>query len=128
VAGRLIAVIDDDPDTREAFADWLEYGGDLVVSGATALAVEAELAGRAPAVCILDLHLGGTTGIDVFQELRDRLPAFHDTIPIVLTGMDPVRARLALQLAGMELVTLLTKPIDPEKLSTVIDGLLAAGR
>jgi two-component system OmpR family response regulator len=128
VAGRLIVVIDDDVDTCDAFADWLEYGGDEVVCAANAQAAETRLAGRAPVACILDLQLGGKTGLDVFRELRGRLPSFRDTVPIVLTGMHPARAQQVIEAAEMAPLMVLTKPIDPDQLVAMIDRAIGQRR
>jgi two-component system, OmpR family, response regulator len=126
MAGRLIVVIDDDRDTRDAFAEWLELGGDVVVCADGAAAVEAGLAGRTPAVCIVDLQLTMTTGLEVFRDLRDRLAQFRDTVPIVLTGMNRSKAERLIEAGPMAGVILLTKPVDPFRLTFVIDSAVAA--
>jgi two-component system response regulator PilR (NtrC family) len=123
--GRLIVVIDDDQDTCDSYAEWLEYQGETVVCAASAGEAEMRLGGRAPAVCLLDLQLGETTGLEVYRDLRQRLPAFRHTAPIVLTGMHPANAETIVRSAAMEPVTILTKPVDPAKLKDAIDRATA---
>jgi CheY-like chemotaxis protein len=128
VAGHLIVVIDDDRDTRDAFAEWLELEGDQVVCADSADSAEHGLAGRTPDACILDLQLKRETGLDVFRDLRARLPEFCDTVPIVLTGMQRAKAERLLESGPMAGVILLTKPVDPGRLASVIHGAIAARR
>jgi two-component system response regulator FlrC len=126
MAGRLILVIDDDRDTCDAFAEWLQLAGDVVVCADSAATAEVGLAGRTPAVCILDLQLTTETGIDVLRVLRARHPQLRYTVPIVLTGMERSRAERVIEESGMEGIILLAKPIDPNNLTAVIDGAIAA--
>jgi CheY-like chemotaxis protein len=125
MAGRLILVIDDDRDTREAFAEWLEWGGDLVVAADGAASAEARLAGRVPAICILDLQLGAGTGLDIFRDLRARLPEFRNTVSIVVSGMNPQLVDQLIEATEMKGAIVLTKPIDPHELDGVIERALA---
>jgi two-component system response regulator HydG len=125
MAGRLIVVIDDDRDTCDAYAEWLESEGETVVCASDANAAEMRLDGQSPAVCLLDLQLGESTGLEAFRDLRQRLPGFRHTAPIVLTGMQPERAELAIRSVNMEGVTILTKPVDPKKLRAAIDSAIA---
>lgn len=126
--GHLIVLIDDDQDTCDAFSEWLELAGDEVVCADNSTDAETRLAGRIPVVCILDLQLGARTGLDVFRELRDRLPGFHDTVPIVLTGMHSERAERLIEAAAMKGVVVLSKPVNPDHLSAVIARTIAERR
>jgi CheY-like chemotaxis protein len=125
MAGRLILVVDADRDTREAFVEWLEWGGDVVVAADSAASAEAGLAGRVPTVCIFDLQLGGGTGLDVFRYLRAHVPGFHDTLSVVVSGMNPQTVDQLIEAAEMSGVIVLTKPVDPHVLDGVIDRALA---
>jgi DNA-binding response OmpR family regulator len=115
-----------DRDTCDAFAEWLELAGYVVVCADSAATAEVGLAGRTPAVCILDLRLQAETGIDVLRVLRARLPHLRDTIPIVLTGMERSRAERMIEESQMAGIILLAKPIDPNEITAVIHGALAA--
>jgi len=126
MADRLILVIDDDRDTCDAFAEWLQLVGYEVVCADSAATAEVGLAGRTPAVCILDLQLQAETGIDVLRVLRARLPQLRDTVPIVLTGMERSRAEQMIEESQMAGIILLAKPIDPNEITAVIHGALAA--
>jgi two-component system response regulator HydG len=126
VAGHLIVVIDDDRDTCEAFAEWLQLEGDEVVCADSVDSAEHGLAGRTPDVCILDLQLRAESGLDVFRVLRARRPEFCNTVPIVLTGMPRWKAEGMIEAGQVAGVILLTKPIDPDRLSSVIHGAIAA--
>jgi DNA-binding NtrC family response regulator len=126
MAGRLILVVDDDRDTCDAFAEWLQLAGYVVVCADSAATAEVALAGRTPAVCILDLQLQAETGIDVLRVLRARHPQFRDTVPIVLTGVERSRAERMIEESRIAGIILLAKPIDPNEVTEVIRGALAA--
>jgi len=126
MAGHLLLVIDDDRDTCDAFAEWLQLAGYVVVCADSAATAEVALAGRTPAACILDLKLRMETGIDVLRVLRARHPQLRDTVPIVISGMERSRAERMIEESRMAGIILLAKPIDPNEVSEVIRSVLAA--
>jgi CheY-like chemotaxis protein len=128
VAGRLIVVVvDDDRDTFDGSAEWLELEGDMVVLRRRPTLLEPALGGRTPTVCIVDLQLTTTTGLEV-RDLRDRLPEFRDTVPIVLTGMNRSKAERFDRGGPDGEHHSVQQTIDPAKLSSTIDGAVAAHR
>src|SRR5438132_6584170 len=73
-ASRRVLVIDDDEDFSGSLLDLIEAKG----FEASATADPAKAVGLAasfqPAVAIIDIHLGGVSGLDVLQRLRERQP------------------------------------------------------
>ena len=72
---------------------------------------------HAPALVLLDLHLGEVSGFDVLEQLR-REPALGST-PIVVLSADATRKASARALAGGA-AGFLTKPLDLEELRAVL--------
>jgi FixJ family two-component response regulator len=113
----LIAVVDDDDSFRTAVGRLLRQAGFRTVSFASA---EDFLRQATGARClVLDLHLGGMSGL----ELQARLAADHQAIPIIfVTAMeDPVARRRAL---GAGAVAYLEKPFDEGQLLDRLHRLL----
>jgi FixJ family two-component response regulator len=102
---QVVAVIDDDPAMRKAIERLLDAKGFDVEAFASA---EAFLAGAAAseATClVLDIHLGGMSGI----ELRRRLAASGSGLPVVfITALDDEATRKEAMEAGC--VAFLRKP------------------
>ena len=80
---RKVTVIDDDPTMLKAIERLLRVKGFEVETFASA---EAFLAGERKSTClVLDIHLGGMSGI----ELRRRLSASGSHIPVIfITALD----------------------------------------
>lgn len=114
--GRLIAVLDDEPQFCKALSRLLKVhdfevvtyscGEDLLTSSASP-----------PADCLLlDLHMPGLSGFDVLE----RLAAQHETMPaIIITGHDqPGNAERVRALGGADY---LLKPLNETQLLAAIE-------
>ena len=71
-----VLIVDDHPIVRRGFASLLASEADLEVcgeagDGSTALAL---LESAAPDVALVDVSLGGTSGLDLLKELKERAP------------------------------------------------------
>lgn len=79
LAGRTVAVIDDDEMVRRSVVRLLSHGGARVVTADVAGLADAsgldELAASAPDAVLLDLHLGDVSGIEVWHRLNALHPA-----------------------------------------------------
>lgn len=118
-----VVVIDDDRSVCEMIRRSLEKI-DLTVT--TAAAPDDGLNAirkRSPDVVLLDIVLPGTSGLEVFQRIRDidrRLPVIFIT-----AGSDSSTAIKAMQLGGFEYVT---KPLDLPSLNDVVEKAIATRR
>ncbi|MBI2769386.1 MAG: hybrid sensor histidine kinase/response regulator [Burkholderiales bacterium] len=123
--GRLVVVIDDEGDIRNAMAALLTgWGFRPVVAGSAADAM-ALLAAEplVPALLVSDYRLAGdSNGIDAINELR--LQYNQDLPGILITGdTDPVRIAQA-QASGLPV---LHKPVQTERLRQLMFELASAG-
>lgn len=118
-----VVVIDDDRSVCEMIRRSLQKI-DLVVSTVATpdegLRVIRE---ESPDVVLLDIMLPGTSGLDVFQKIRDidrKLP-----IIFITAGSDSSTAIKAMQLGGFDYVT---KPLDLPALSELVKSAIATRR
>ena len=113
---RKIAVIDDDPTMLRAVERLLRAKGFDVEAFASAEAF-LEAAGASKATClVLDIHLGGMSGI----ELRRRLIASGSELPIIfITALDDETTRKEAMEAGC--VAFLRKPFLADSLVGAIN-------
>jgi FixJ family two-component response regulator len=104
-SNKLIAVVDDDPDMLRAIVRLLKAHGFDVHAFASAEAFLDGDAGRVASCLILDIHLGGMSGI----ELQRHLSARGSGLPIIfITAMDDAATRHEAMDAGC--VAYLCKP------------------
>jgi CheY-like chemotaxis protein len=118
-AGKLIAVIDDNPLALDGMGGLLKSWNCHVVSGRSAHEVLTKLNGsdRLPDLIISDFHLSdGSTGIDAIGELRTVL---RSQIPAFFVSGD-IRPGLQAQEAGAGDYHLLHKPVDPMSLRAIL--------
>jgi signal transduction histidine kinase/CheY-like chemotaxis protein len=120
LAGRLIAVIDDDALALEGTVGLLRAWGCLVIAARSEREVLDRLAGKAPDLIISDFHLDdGRTGIDAIDALRT---AFGRQIPAFLISGDITQQRL--RETGASTHHLLHKPVNPMALRAIMSSLL----
>ena len=118
---KVIAVIDDDPDMLKAIGRLLAAHGFRPEAFASAEAFLNRNWAREPACLVLDIHLGGMSGID----LQRRLKASGSRVPIIfITAIEDEAARGEAINAGC--VAYLRKPFMARLLIGAIDD--ATGR
>jgi FixJ family two-component response regulator len=89
-ASPLVAVVEDDPATLKALGRVLRAGGFDIASYSSAEAFLASPPARIPACLLLDVQLGGMSGLALQRELKAR----GSTIPvIVMSAFDDDKAR-----------------------------------
>jgi two-component system response regulator HydG len=123
-SGIRLLVVDDEAIVRESLKDWLGEDGhavDVVESGRAAL--EAARAAGYSAI-LLDIRMPGMDGMETLRELRRLVPS----VPVVMmTAYADVSTAVAAMKAGA--VDYVTKPFDPDEISSVIGQYLhGAGR
>ena len=122
--GERILVVDDNRDAAEMISSVLGSAGhDVRVAGDASQALSMVDSFR-PQVAILDIGLPVMDGYSLGRELRARLGE-ATPILIALTGYGQEQDRRRSTDAGFTLH--LVKPVDPEKLTHVVDALVGNG-
>jgi FixJ family two-component response regulator len=107
----LVAIVEDDASMRKSIERLLQasHYETAVFASAEAFLQSKDL-GDAIGL-VLDIHLGGMSGI----ELRRRLAAVHSTLPVVfITAHDDMKTQAEAMALGC--VDFLLKPFEPERL------------
>lgn len=118
-----VVVIDDDRSVCEMIRRSLQKVDLLVSAVATPEEGLRAIKKQSPDVVLLDIVLPGTSGLEVFQKIRDldrRLP-----IIFITAGSDSSTAIKAMQLGGFDYVT---KPLDLPSLSELVEKAIATRR
>jgi PAS domain S-box-containing protein len=119
IAGLRILVVDDDLGVCQSLAELLRHQGCEVVISTSALDALVETDRRRFDLVVSDVVMPDMDGYDLYMELKDRKP----TLPVILmTGYlydrDHVIKRS--KLAGLATGVLYKKPIDLDRLKTII--------
>jgi CheY-like chemotaxis protein len=124
LAGVAILVVEDDPDVRRFTCVALEAWGAIVMEVATAHEAIRMFETVIPAIVLTDLALPDLDGTWLLRQIR-RLP--HDKggrIPVVaFSAYFQPRERELIRAAGFQ--DLISKPIDPYELCSVISNMLS---
>jgi two-component system response regulator AtoC len=117
-----VLIVDDDEDLRDTLSLLLGLEGHQTIGLADGLAaLEWIVANGPPALILLDLRMPRMSGGEFVAALR-QAPA-HRCIPIVLISGDATCQEAAREM-GVE--TCLVKPIDLDRLLTVVARLVVA--
>jgi PAS domain S-box-containing protein len=119
IAGLRILVVDDDLGVCQSLAELLRHQGCIVTITTSALDALVETDRQRFDLVVSDVVMPDMDGYDLYMELKDRKP----TLPVILmTGYlydrDHVIKRS--KLAGLATGVLYKKPIDLERLKTII--------
>jgi CheY-like chemotaxis protein len=117
----LVLVVDDSPDNREIYMEYLCYAG-FRVAGADSGITAVELARkRRPSVILMDLSLPGLDGWEATRILKSD-PRTQGIPIIAVTGHAEPVYHAAAMLAGCDVF--LAKPCLPEEIARSIRNLL----
>jgi len=108
-ASRRVLVVDDNRDSADSLAAWLELHGHrarIAYDGAGAVEVAESFR---PEVVLLDIGLPGMNGLDVCRRIRER-PWGREAVIVALTGWGQEQDRLRSREAGFD--THMVKPPD----------------
>ena len=112
----LVAIVDDDASMRTSIERLLQAKGYATIAFASAEELVRNGVVDGTIGLILDIHLGGMSGI----ELRRRLAAAGSTIPVVfITAYDDEKTRDEALAAGC--VDYLRKPFDASRLIAALE-------
>jgi signal transduction histidine kinase len=113
---RRLLVVDDDADFAESLADILEAHNYRVEIAGSAVEAEQALVDNGPPVALLDIRLGGTSGVDLLGELTARHPQL---ICVMMTAH--VETRSAVQALRRGAYDYIDKACEPGELLAVLE-------
>jgi two-component system, cell cycle response regulator DivK len=119
-----VLVVDDTPDNREMYMEYLRFAGYRVAGvadGASAIDAARELR---PSVILMDLSLPGIDGWEATRILKTD-PGTRDILIIALTGHAEPECRRRAMLAGCD--SFIPKPSLPADIAAEIVRLLDGG-
>jgi CheY-like chemotaxis protein len=117
-----ILIIDDEPANRLLVKTVLEYAGHQVAEAAGADEALREVDEHLPDLAIIDLHLSGTSGVELIQALRagPKTNALKIALYTGSTVDAPVRDFMAVN----RIEHVIPKPCDPQELITAVAQLM----
>ena len=121
-AAALVLIVDDVPDNREAYAEYLRFRGFRTLEAGTGREAIATSREHHPDVLLLDMRLPDIDGREVSRVVRADPSLQHTKIVAVSASVFPADVAAALE-AGCHVF--LQKPCLPDALVTEIERLLA---
>jgi FixJ family two-component response regulator len=116
---KIVCILDDDPDMRNALERLLNLHGYCPRSCASINEFYASIKAQETECLILDIHLDGESGIDLKRQLSSVVPA----LPVIfITGRDSEANRRAAQEVGG--AAYLTKPFGCKALLEAIETVI----
>jgi len=106
-----VAVVDDDASVRRALTRLLQSAGLRVITCASAAEFLATGVSSVPDCVILDIHLGGMSGLELLSQLRG---SGYSLPVLIITAHDDPQTRVAAAQAGC--TAYLRKPLDAKVL------------
>jgi DNA-binding response OmpR family regulator len=119
--GRLVLVVEDDPDTRELVSDHLRDEGFEVCMASDGETAMQMIRQRAPDVLCLDLNLPRISGYDVCEQIRAD-PAISGISILITSARNALDVRVFSLEAGAD--AYLIKPFGLEQLAHEIEKLV----
>ena len=118
----LVVVIEDDPNSQKTLARVLHAGGYEAALYNSAETFLSSPPHRTPIGLLLDVHLGGMSGLDLQRRLRDE----GSSLPVILiTAFDDARGREEAERLGC--VAYLRKPCEAGTILALLHRLPRTG-
>jgi FixJ family two-component response regulator len=111
LSSHLVAVVDDDVSVRRALTRLLQSADLRVLTYASAAEFLDTGLSSTPECLVLDIHLGGMSGLELLARLRE---LGHNLPIVIITAHDDAQAREAAARGGC--VAYLCKPLDAKVL------------
>lgn len=118
-ANRQILVVDDEAPQRELLGDFVRSLGYQVVAEASGEAALQRIASQPPDMVLLDVRLGGISGLETLRRIRETQP---DLPVLLVTGFADVRQAVEAVKCGAD--DYLSKPVDLDELQAAISDSL----
>lgn len=119
-----VLLVDDDQDVLYSIRDLLEMEGGFNIETAMDAVEALEKADQAkPDIALIDIRLGKSNGLELIAEMKYKAPAINC---IMMTAYRDVDYAVKALRAGAD--DYLFKPIDPEKLITIVDDIYHQNR
>lgn len=115
-----VLLVEDDDDIRELMAEVLAAAGWVVHSVANGREALRFLAERSVRVVVTDLGMPGMGGLEMVRVARAIAPSVPVVVVTGWNGREDVE-----QARGREVAAVLVKPVDPERLTEAVAGVLA---
>jgi CheY-like chemotaxis protein len=117
----VVLIVDDAPDNREAYAEYLRFRGFRTLEAGTGSEALALARGHRPDVILLDMRLPDIDGLEVSRQMRADQTLAHAKILAVSAAVFPADVAAALA-SGCDVF--LQKPCLPDALVAEIERLL----
>jgi FixJ family two-component response regulator len=118
----LVVVVEDDPASQKTIARVLRAGGYEAAIYGSAEQFLSSPPQAPPIALLLDVHLGGMSGLDLQRRLKNE----GSTVPvIIITAFDDARSREQAERLGC--VAYLRKPCEAETILALLRGLVDNG-
>ena len=117
-AGRAVLVVDDEENFLTLLHWFLTQRGYQVVTASSAPQALSHVDGRVFDVALLDIRLGNSNGLDLLEELRQRMP---DIKVFMMTAYPTVNS--IKQAFDKGALRYLTKPVDLQELAEALRSL-----
>lgn len=114
-----ILVVDDDPDARTIFSEYLRSKGCVVFTARDGRVAVEKATTLGPDIVVMDLAMPHVDGFEAIRRLRDS--SWTRRLPILAISAVPLTQDLALE-AGCD--AYLSKPVDPGALWLQITSML----
>jgi CheY-like chemotaxis protein len=123
LTGVHVLIVEDDEDSRQLLATFLEYCGALVTMCHSTESALEDLAEYRPHVIVSDLSLPGADGLHFIRALRRLEPEAGGDVPaIAVSGYDKDFTVAAAKIAGYS--GYLVKPVNLDDLVTLVRDLV----
>jgi DNA-binding NarL/FixJ family response regulator len=119
-----VSLVEDDREVRDQIAGYLEdaSGLEYLDSYANAAGAIKGIPGRMPDVVLMDINLGGTSGIECTRQLKERCPDVQILMLTVFEDTESIYEALAAGASGY-----LLKRMQPSKLIEAIREVHGGG-
>ena len=124
LSGRMVLVVEDNESCAEAVSDWLASCGALVETATSVQHALERVRVIAPDLALVDICLPDGSGWDCVDRIRTATAGGKPMPVIAITGY--AQRDVADQAAKHGVRYVVTKPIEPDALATVLDACLDA--
>ena len=124
LSGRLVLVVEDNESCAEAVSDWLVSCGALVETADSVQGALERVRAASPDVALIDICLPDGSGWDCVDRIRVATRGGKVMPVIAITGY--AQRDVAREAAEHGVRYVVTKPIEPDALASVLDACLDA--